>query len=49
MKGAERRREGLLQNQTEEELMNGMNYAGLDIHKKSISCCVRLARSVPRS
>src|ERR1700730_12712345 len=23
--------------------MNGMNYAGLDIHKKSISCCVRQA------
>src|SRR5882724_4640205 len=23
--------------------MNSMNYAGLDIHKKSISCCVRQA------
>ncbi len=23
--------------------MNGMNYIGLDIHKKSISCCVRQA------
>jgi hypothetical protein len=23
--------------------MNGMNYAGLDIHKKSISCWVRQA------
>src|SRR6266849_5068502 len=23
--------------------MNSMNYAGLDIHKKSISCCVRRA------
>src|SRR5260221_13824074 len=23
--------------------MNGMNYAGLDIHKKSISCCGRQA------
>jgi hypothetical protein len=43
VKGAEGRREGLLQNQTEEDRMNGMNYAGLDIHKKSISCCVRQA------
>ena len=23
--------------------MNSMNYAGMDIHKKSISCCVRQA------
>ena len=23
--------------------MNSMNYIGLDIHKKSISCCVRQA------
>ena len=23
--------------------MNSMNYVGLDIHKKSVSCCVRRA------
>jgi transposase len=43
VKKTERRPEGLLQNQIEEDPMNGMNYAGLDIHKKSISCCVRQA------
>ena len=43
MKKAERRPDGLLQNRTEEDLMSSMNYIGLDIHKKSISCCVRQA------
>jgi transposase len=43
VKKAERRPEGLLQNRTEEDSMNSMNYIGLDIHKKSISCCVRQA------
>jgi hypothetical protein len=43
VKKAERQPEGLLQNRTEEDSMNSMNYIGLDIHKKSISCCVRQA------
>ena len=43
MKKAERRPEGLLQNRTEGDSMNSMNYIGLDIHKKSNSCSVRQA------
>src|SRR3979490_1407190 len=34
---------GQLQNPTKGEPMNSMHYVGLDIHKKSISSCVRQA------
>src|SRR5260370_8107156 len=37
---------GQLQNQRKENPMNSMHYVGLDIHKKSISSCVRQADGI---